>query len=1358
MSLRDAPLAGVAEAPGSGIVCATCSTKLAAEIAADHTAVLPVLEHKKSSATVMTISDRRLGSELLEPPDELRRDGEHSSSFKSNLNDLPAIEEAPARKGRTLAVPEFEFARKRHFGSYELLGEISRGSFGVVYKARQAGLDRTVALKVLLDGVHASPESIERFQREAKSVARMKHPNIVPIYDIGTCDGHYYFAMEFIEGHPLSTHILARELSISHALAIAEATADAIECAHRAGVIHRDIKPSNILIDKAGEPHITDFGLAKQVDLENKYTLSGTTLGTPAYMPPEQARGQLERIDARSDVYAIGTVLYEMLTGLTPFAGRSLLEVVVAVINEPVPPPRSLNPKIHRDIQTIVLKCLEKDQALRYSSAAELRDDLRRFRSGESILAKPAGLFSRGWRFARRQKWYVASAACVALALLAVMYSFANSQKKDANIQKREDDVKKMVEELQEKERPKWIKEWSFDSAKGEGGMEIGSENMYSPQGRVAKNETWVSPAREGFFGDFKASINLVLKEESAAQGFSIGLQSIIQGRDCIPFYLDLRGQSARLIGPADLYVFPDALEKSKDAQPRFEVKLEKKLPPLRAGRYIADIERVGTDFKFTLKGEVNPLPTESVAGTDDGAVIAAQTAPRPTQWGPFSMELQDFNLSHWMMKYTQLVLPRRPAGLDLESGSVLRKFGGAAGLDVTALNNFHTGEYTGSGSEFKLLAQSSDGFNAARAHYYLGLIDEICLPKGGNLDPVIQHFLDANYVLYQLRAPQNQAQVEERATLMREIRMRLIVCYAKKGEWPAIKRELSQGWMGQSVGEALGWELQGVLEMALHEQQDPAVVEPLQAIFARSGLDPVSNRLGASAKAFGMLLAREAQKVREPAARDSFYARLRELHDDFPSTALDEVFAIAARGALPAKPDKAFELLFSMPPESAQRSPALTDCAGDTAAALARVRNHADALRLLKRFPSPRGFSAYFDELKPEVVGLNETTFYADILPKLSAAMPLESKAALERAAVRLAQALAENGRADDLIALHKAIRLGAKYDARLADYFALAVEKLALSPEPKDDDEQALKLQEQALKLLKYSHDRVSRDDAKLLQAAASLAARKSFAGPSGLLSIKAAMPTAELTQFARRILRGLSQERDYAGAVEFFKRARSQFLSDGVALLPETVAALENIEAPERDKKLDAIWSTVRDELKKQDDESASRQWALEYGDMLLALSGWEGARKQYQSLLPYVETDPATAARAALRLTAMKLARPESTGTDTLASTIAAPGSPEDIKLAAQLLSTPSPLSVNDLPDKLKKVPTPELGHAEWNLIKGLRARMDGDEAGAQQLFKLALEAAQPERLWPATVASELLRPRKAVVERDGGGIE
>jgi serine/threonine protein kinase len=283
----------------------------------------------------------------------------------------------------------------RSLGEYEILDEVSRGAMGVVYKARHRTLGRVVALKVLIAGEHASPGQVVRFEKEARAAARLRHPNIVPIYEIGVEGGKRFFTMDFIEGTPLDVVIRRNELQPRQALEIAAAVADALAFAHAQDVIHRDIKPSNIMIDRAGHPQIMDFGLAKQLDSDTKFTKTGTTIGTPSYMSPEQARGENERVDHRSDVYSLGAVTYELLTGRPPFTGETMMNIVMKVIHDEPTPPRRLNPKLHRDIQTIVLKAMEKDPDRRYQSMAALADDIRRYVAGEMITARPAGPLRR---------------------------------------------------------------------------------------------------------------------------------------------------------------------------------------------------------------------------------------------------------------------------------------------------------------------------------------------------------------------------------------------------------------------------------------------------------------------------------------------------------------------------------------------------------------------------------------------------------------------------------------------------------------------------------------------------------------------------------------------------------------------------------------------------------------------------------------------------------------------------------------------------------------------------------------------------------------------------------------------------
>jgi eukaryotic-like serine/threonine-protein kinase len=301
---------------------------------------------------------------------------------------------------------------------YEIEGELGRGGMGVVYKARHAQLKRPCALKMILAGAHAGPELVARFRAEAEAIARLQHPHVVQIRHVGEAQGMPFFELEFVSGGSLDKQLDGTPWPAARAVRLAAQLTLGIAEAHRLGIVHRDLKPSNVLLSVEGAPKVTDFGLAKMLDSQSALTRSESVMGSPSYMAPEQALGRAKQADPRVDVYALGAILYELLTGRPPFRGPNALETLEQVrTTEPVPPSR-LVPGLPRDIATICLKCLEKDPGKRYATALSLADDLERFEDGRPILARPIGDRERAWRWCRRNPTTAALAAGIALSLL----------------------------------------------------------------------------------------------------------------------------------------------------------------------------------------------------------------------------------------------------------------------------------------------------------------------------------------------------------------------------------------------------------------------------------------------------------------------------------------------------------------------------------------------------------------------------------------------------------------------------------------------------------------------------------------------------------------------------------------------------------------------------------------------------------------------------------------------------------------------------------------------------------------------------------------------------------------------------
>jgi eukaryotic-like serine/threonine-protein kinase len=345
---------------------------------------------------------REASSSVHEEPTVFPRDG-------ATVDDGPAVSSASGPGSPT---------HIRYFGDYEIIRELARGGMGVVFEARQVSLNRKVALKMILAGQLANDTDVKRFYSEAQAAANLDHPGIVPIFEVGQHEGQHYFSMGFVEGQSLSQRLNEGPVAAREAAAFMATVADAIEYAHQCGVIHRDLKPGNILLDLKGNPRVTDFGLAKTIQGDSGLTGSGQITGTPSYMPPEQAGGRRGEVGPAADVYALGATLYCAVTGRPPFQAATAMDTVIQVLSDEPVPPRRLNPSIPRDLETICLKCLEKEPRERYPSAAALAADLRRFLAGEPIAARPVTRLERAAKWARRKPTL---AAAYILALIAVL-------------------------------------------------------------------------------------------------------------------------------------------------------------------------------------------------------------------------------------------------------------------------------------------------------------------------------------------------------------------------------------------------------------------------------------------------------------------------------------------------------------------------------------------------------------------------------------------------------------------------------------------------------------------------------------------------------------------------------------------------------------------------------------------------------------------------------------------------------------------------------------------------------------------------------------------------------------------------
>ncbi len=344
------------------------------------------------------------------PPVGMTTDGGAAVARADRTEELPAARSAPRP----------DLGQGADIGGYRVLGVIARGGMGVVYKARHVHLERLAAIKMILAGGHTSHTQLIRFRDEAQVIAGLQHPNIVQLFEVGEHNGLPYIALEYVDGGSLGHHAGGQPQSPREAAALTEVIARAVDFSHQQGVIHRDLKPANVLLTAAGVPKVTDFGLAKRLEAGSSQTRDGTVMGTPSYMAPEQAAGQTQRIGPHTDVYGLGAILYELLTGVPPHARGTPVETLVAVLKQEPLPPRGFQESVPRDLETICLKCLAKEPERRYVSAAALAEDLRRFLAGEPVSARPVGRTERLYRWCRRNPGIAALSAMVFVLLTTV--------------------------------------------------------------------------------------------------------------------------------------------------------------------------------------------------------------------------------------------------------------------------------------------------------------------------------------------------------------------------------------------------------------------------------------------------------------------------------------------------------------------------------------------------------------------------------------------------------------------------------------------------------------------------------------------------------------------------------------------------------------------------------------------------------------------------------------------------------------------------------------------------------------------------------------------------------------------------
>jgi tetratricopeptide (TPR) repeat protein len=565
-------------------------------------------------------SDSRLGDPLatktrLGPAQPPAGRGPTPETVASNPGAPPTSDPAPAPPAAATRPSLSGPTGGVEVPGYEILGELGRGGMGVVYKARQLILNRIVALKMIRGGDDAGPDQIARFLVEAEAIARLRHPNIVQIHDVGTHNNRAYCCLEFVEGGSLDRKLSGAPQPPGDAARLLEVLARAVHAAHQAGIIHRDLKPGNILLTADGQPKVTDFGLAKQIDEDDAWrTLSGAIMGTPCYMAPEQAHGRTREVGPAADTHALGAILYELLTGRPPFRAPTMMDTLDQVRHqEPVPPSR-LQPRIPRDLEIICLKCLQKEVGKRYASAMALAEDLHRFLHGEPIRARAVPAWERGIKWARRRPAVAALALMTGLSGLSLTVGGVLYQDKRARVA--EAKAREATQELRDRQRHDEVQQLVFQGQQASRDRDWQGAELYLTRAldRIGPDE----PLLEQPHAQAERLLRQAQRNRAAQKAREEALKKY--NEDFLPLRNEALFHATLAAGGQQPASRQAAREKARAALLLFEVRPEAPGPVALEGALDApEQERILADCYELLvvlaDTEADPLPGEATAG-----------------------------------------------------------------------------------------------------------------------------------------------------------------------------------------------------------------------------------------------------------------------------------------------------------------------------------------------------------------------------------------------------------------------------------------------------------------------------------------------------------------------------------------------------------------------------------------------------------------------------------------------------------------------------------------------------------------------------------------------------------------------